>query len=97
MVVSMLNFNSVRVLFPESLCKAKVKTAPQEREATKISKVRQQRILRMVKYKPLGVSALVKIIGCKREQVRYDIVTMLTRGDLINLNSGKSPYLVKAA
>jgi len=93
----MLNFSSVRIIYPEEVFEVKVKSVPKERAATKKSKIRQKKVLTLVKNRPLGISALVKSVGCKREQMRYDVRTMIARGELINLNSGKSPYLVRAA
>jgi len=93
----MLNFNSVRSLYPEMICKINVRVLPQEREATKKSKARQKAILRLVKNGGMGISELVNNVRCKREQMRYDVRTMIARGELINLSSGKSPYFVVAA
>ena len=91
----MIDFNSVRVLFPKSVIKAKL--VPKVTLSTQKSRVRQAAILELVNKEGMSITDLVIKLGCIREQMRYDIRTMLKRGELINLSTGKQPYFVIAA
>ena len=91
----MLNFNSIRAIYPE--VESKVKKTPTQRFSTKKSRERQAIILQTVKNKSKTVIEIVSELGGSREQVRYDVRTMINRGELINKSTGKQPYFVIAA
>ena len=91
----MLNFNSVRKLFPK--VKIKTKEAPKQSFITKESMKRRALILPIVKTKAKYVSEIAIELDSNAEQTRYDVRNMITAGQLVNLAQGKGKYFVKAA
>lgn len=93
-MISMID--SFNVIYKGAVIK-KPAPKPKPRPSTERAIKRQGELLRITTKNPMRVKEISKELGAELAIIRYDIVSLIDRGLLVNLSAHSRSYLVRAA